>query len=92
MKTNTRFGGMFDSTRGVRTVNEAASAGQFVKRGVGVSGEMLVLDDNVVVKALAKALNVSGNGSLTKVGDVFVSYDSGDRMTVFTNKNDYQED
>ena len=62
---------------------------QLVRPSVGNLGHVLVLDDNLLVKELAQALSVNDGWELTPVGNVFAAYNSGDRLAIFENADDF---
>jgi len=59
------------------------------KGGMGVLGDVIVLDAFDGMAELAKILGIPDGWKLTKVNGGFAAYNSGDRMTFFSNKDDF---
>jgi ribosomal protein L37AE/L43A len=69
------------------------TAGNFLNSGVGQAGAILVLDDNAVVKKLAKVLGIADGWQLKDIGNgLHAAYNSGDRLSLFTNAGDFESD
>ena len=75
----------------VTIVNESSDA-HMSKPGVGALGWSLTLDDNPLVKKIAKAIGVKDGWKLTPFGDIFAAYNAGDRLTIFEKKFDFETD
>lgn len=72
------------------TVKEEAHS---LDPGQGRAGWILILeDDNPITKKLAKVLGVKDGWDLTPVGGMFAAYNSGDRLSIFEKKEDYEPD
>lgn len=81
--------GVFDIDKGSGEVLDEAA--RHITGGVqGVLGEMLVIDDGKIAKALAKTLHVDDGWDLVDIGNgLFAAYNAGDRLTFYTNHRDY---
>lgn len=58
----------------------------------GQFGTIIVLDDDKTTQAskFAKLLGVPNGWKLTKVGAGFAAFNSGDRLTLYSDKRDYE--
>lgn len=57
----------------------------------GLRGMMITIDGKEG-DALAKLLGIPGGWKLKTIGKGFVAYNEGDRLTFFTDRNDYQDE
>jgi hypothetical protein len=65
----------------------------FSPKGDGGFGHMLTLDDtNPMIAAIARVCKIPDGWKLTKIGDMWAAYNSGDRLTFFANESDFEAD
>ena len=78
---------------GIAIVEDGSWEGvKFSKKKSGQFGDMIIITNPALAKIFAETLGVEDGWKLTTLNKGFAAYNSGDRLTIMSDKKDYEEE